>query len=1262
MLLGGFDARLNGCTVAGISYNKMRALLAYLAVERERDHHREVLAELLWGDNDPITARSNLRRTLSDLRRVLELPTGTTLFSADKHTIRFIPNAYVDAIDFAGQTPTSPNNHGAAQYNDERIIALYRGEFLAGLFLSDSPDFEDWLQIQREALLRRALALLEQLSNSYAQMGDYSKALQFALRHAELEPWNEDVHRRVMRLYALNGQNSAAIHQYETCCRLLKNELGALPCEDTLHLVASIRNGELRMRSADTVKAPPLQTVLQTSAERRQVTVLYCELTLATIDDPDEAMERLCAPQARCAEIIRQFSGHIVQTHGGGLLAYFGYPQAREDAARRAVQAALTVTRETAHDIEIRAGVHTGLIITGGDTSMPDTVGKTSKLAIQLRQSAGYGEVTISRETYRIVSGYFDCISLGVQSLLDFTQPLEIFKVMQENGARTRLDATAQLTPLVGRMPEITQLMALWKETAQGVRHVALIQGEAGIGKSRLLHTLKEWLADQPHLMRELRCFPEFSQSPFHPLIATFETVMGFAHDDTPEAKSGKLVKYLKAYYPASAQDAVPLLTQLLSLPLAGHYQTPGFSPPQQKEQTIAILLAMLHALSAQQPVLLIVEDLHWIDTSTLELLTRFVEQKNKGAIFAVFTARPEFDPLWKGALDSTLTLAPLAEDEVTQMIASLTEDIPAATVRRIVERADGVPLFVEEIAKIASLDNQAGIPTTLHDLLAARMDNMGEAKYTAQLAATLGREFDLDLLRMVSLCGPVALADTLSALQDAGLIMKVNETTRQFKHALIQEAAYQSQTKADRQAAHQRVAQALLSDFPDVVATQPELLAQHLSSGGETRQAIEYWSKAGQRAALNSANAEAIGHFNSGLQDLMTLPSDQDRDRTEFKMLLGLCSVFYAAKGYGSEEARQANARISALSGLVGDSPELFQANWALVMNTIAIVGSRGMPEAAIQLLNMAHDDSLRKLAVHFLVAKAFFWLGEFESARVHNEQAIALYHPGQHQMLVEQFGTNLSVFCAAYLSNALYFLGFPDRAQRVSERMLVQARELAHPHTLAQALSSAAVLHRWLNKPTEALTLSAEAVAISRQHEFSLWLVCGEMTHGWALVMHGRNEVGIAELQSSVTGMRAAIGGMSVYFLSALVEAYVHLKLPDEALSLLAEALADAVSTGDGHFTTELHRLKGVCLLALSPSSAAQAESCFDQALAISRRQRAKSLELRATMSMARLWRQQGKQEDARRLLEKIYNGFTEGFDTPDLQEASELLASLC
>ena len=1257
MLLGGFDARLNGVSITGISYAKMRALLAYLAMEREQDHNREVLAELLWSENDPTTARGNLRRTLSDLRRVLESPTGKVLFSTSKHTIRFIPDFYIDALHFTRQVPASPESRGASEYNDEKVIDLYRGELLAGLSLPDSPDFEEWLQIRRESLHRRALVLLEQLSNCHKQIGNYSRALQFALRQMELEPWDENNHRRVMRLYALNGQKKASIDQYEACCRLLKKELGVLPNEETRHLAERIRNDEVGRRATDTV-APPLKITPQPPAERRQVTVLYCELSLAAIDDPDEALELLRIPQARCVEVIRRFSGHIVQTHGGGLLSYFGYPQAHEDAARHAVQAALTITQENAYGIEIRAGVHTGLIITGGDSSVPDTVGKTSKLAIQLRQSVAQTEVAISQETHRVVGGYFDCESLGTQPLPGFAQPLEIFKVVRESGARTRLEAAAHLTPLVGRETEIGKLLALWGEAVQGRRNVVLIQGEAGIGKSRLLHTLKERLADEPHAIRELRCFSEFSQSPFYPLIVMLEAIFDFEHGDTPELKFDRLVQHLETHCTVSVQDAVPLLAQLLSLPLGGDYQTPGFSPQKQKELTIAILLDMLQALAAKQPALLIVEDLHWIDHSSLELLARFVEQTGSRPILAVLTARPEFDPPWNKALESTLTLAPLVENEVAKIITSIGENIPAEIIRRIVERADGVPLFAEEMAKIAATDNQAIIPATLHDLLAARIDNMGEAKYTAQLAASIGREFDLGLLRKISPYA-VALAHNLDNLQDAGLIFKVNKTAYQFKHALIQEAAYQSQTKTGRQSAHQRIAQTLLSDFPDVVATLPEVIAQHLSSGGKIRQSFAYWIKAGQRASRRSAHTEATEHFNSGLRLVESLPPDTERDRIESELRLNLGMALVIAKGYGSAEAGDEFSRTLELGN---DSADLFKALWGMWFTSSSRISHLYSLELAENLLLLAgqNNDPMQLHLAHYAKGNSSFMTGNQSDARTHLEQSISLYLPSFDEAMASEYGENIGVSSLAILSLVLWLQGFSEQAEMTSQRALNLARRVDLPHSLGYALCIAAVLNRWL-KQFEATTMAAqEGMALAQTHGFPLWMGLAASSSGWVQAMQGQVS-GVAQIQKCLDGVNDVMSGARVFFLAPLCEALVHLGQFDAALTKINEALVIMDAKDSRFFESDFHRLRGVCLFEISTANAKEAEACFNMALAISRKQHAKSLELRAVISMARLWQQQGKQADARQPLHEIYDGFAECFDTHDLREAAELLRTL-
>lgn len=429
LLLGGFLARLNGQLMSEVSYAKMRALLAYLVIEGDREHKREALADLLWSHSSAITARGNLRRTLADLRRVLELPSGEVMFVASKNSIRFVAKVDVDVLIFTGQRSTSSDDAVQALHRDEHLLSLYRGEFLAGLSVSDSPNFEHWLQIQRESLRLRALALLESLSNRYESMGNNTKALEFALRYCELEPLNEDACRRVMLLHASSGLDKAALSQYEACCRQLKAELGVLPSEETQQLAKRIRQGTVPRKLALAQPGPLAQAPTQASAQRCQVTVMYCELTHDLIDDPDEAMALLHAPQERCVAIIEQFSGHVVQAHGGALLAYFGYPRAHENAARLAVLAALTVTRESVCGIDIRAGVHTGLIITGRDSSIPDTSGKTTRIAMALRPSTEQCKVAISQDTHALVAGYFECISQGMQALSGLQQSREIFRV-----------------------------------------------------------------------------------------------------------------------------------------------------------------------------------------------------------------------------------------------------------------------------------------------------------------------------------------------------------------------------------------------------------------------------------------------------------------------------------------------------------------------------------------------------------------------------------------------------------------------------------------------------------------------------------------------------------------------------------------------------------------------------------------------------------------------------------------------------------------
>lgn len=935
---------------------------------------------------------------------------------------------------------------------------------------------------------------------------------------------------------------------------------------------------------------------------------------MANVDDLDDAAERLLEPRAQCETLIRARSGHLVPMQGGGLLAYFGYPHSLEDGAVRAVRAAMLVCGMARDGIAIRCSVHTGLILTGGDPSLPDTLGKTSATTIQLRQGVAHGQTAISSHTHALVTGYFDCTPLGARALTDTGHAMELFRVDRERGARTRLDAALQLTPLTGRQAELAQLWGLWEDVKQGRRQAVLIQGEPGIGKSRLLHAFKLQLESEPHVVREMRCFPEYQHSPFHPVMALLEADPGRFAGDVGELGS----------------------------------------PTLHKERTIERLCDMLQGSRQEHPLLLIVEDLHWADPSTLELLAALVGRPGAAAVLALFTARAGFAAPFSCAVRP---LAPLRSHDMAQLIASVGSQLPEATIRHIVERADGVPLFAEELAKTALRDDWASIPGTLQDVLAARLDSLGSARQIAQLAATIGREFDVELLRLVCEGGAAPLQESLDELKDAALIQEVDATTCQFRHALIQEAAYQSHSRADQRAAHRQIAHALQRHFAARVAARPELLARHLSLGGEVRQSIDHWIAAGQRSLQGSANLEAIAHFDHALQLLATLPASRDRDLAEFAILAGLGPALHATQGYGSVQATEVSARLSALREAAGDSADVFQAEWTRLRNTVATIGPRGVPPAAMRLASLAHAHPTQQQASYYVAAVASFWLGEFEASRAHAARAVELYRADQHQEMLASFGENLSISFAGHLSWALCFLGFPSQAQAVCERMLREARAMAHPKTLAMALLFASMLHRWLHQHAQTLALAAEAMALTRQHDMAHWMETSEALHGWAEVMLSadahrdvRAHLSLATRLSTASPTYAALRWVG------MAEIHMRLHQHHEAIGLLAKAQASESVTGSFPFAAERHRLSGECLLALSPPDVQAAEAHFDEALAISRAQAAKLLELRAALSMARLWHSQGKKDEARRLLAATCEAFPERSNTPDLAEAAD------
>jgi class 3 adenylate cyclase/predicted ATPase len=1043
-------------------------------------------------------------------------------------------------------------------------------------------------------------------------------------------------------------------------------------------------------------------------AERRQLTVLFCDLVDSTVLarqlDPEDLRAVVRAYQDTCAKVIARFEGHIAQYLGDGLLVYFGYPLAHEDDAQRAVRAGLGMidalgqlnTRlevERRVQLAVRLGVHTGLVVVGdvgGGTRQEQlALGETPNLAARLQGLAAPNTLVISAASFHLLGGFFACQSLGTPLLKGFAQPLAVYRVLYESMARSRLEAAGStgLTPLVGREQEIGLLRERWAQVKEGVGQVVLLSGEAGIGKSRLVQVLTEQVAAEPQAwLTSCQCSPYHQNTALYPLIDLLErVVLHFDREESPEQKLRKLEGHL-VQYGLPLAEAVPLHASLLSLPLTADYAPLPMSPEQQKQKTLHALLTPLLRIAAQQPVLFVMEDLHWVDPSTLEFLSLLVDQGPTARILALLTFRPDFSPPWTGCAHLTqVTLPRLPQRQAAEMAGRVahSKTLPAEVMEQVVAKTDGVPLFVEELTKMVLESGllqereeryeltgplpSLAIPTTLHDSLMARLDRLAAVKAMAQLGATLGREFAYALLRAVSPWDEGTLGRGLHQLVEAEFLYQQGlppEATYRFKHVLIQDAAYQSLLRSTRRQYHQRIAQVLAEQFPDMAETQPELLAHHYTEAGLTEQAVEYWQWAGQHASERSAHAEAVGHFTTALKLLETLPDTPERTQQELTLQMALGTSLVASRGLSAPEAEQAYVRARELCQQVGDAPHLFPVLWGLCAAHVQQGKLRIAHELGEQCLTLAQrlQDSALLLEAHTALGYVLYFIGELVPSRVHLEQGIALYDPDQHRSHAFQYGFEPGVLCRFFMAKTLWLLGYPDQALQKSHAALAMAKELAHPQSLAFSLYAANVVHH-SRREWHLIKERAEAeVALSTEQGFPLWLPWGIIFGGRVLVEQGQGEEGIAQMCQAVTAFEAIQSRLlRPYCLALLAEAHGKVRQTEAGLAVLAEALSVAHDNGEHYYEAELYRIKGELLLMRPVPDERAAEDCFHQALDVARRQEAKSLELRAAMGLARLWQQQGKRAEAYERLAPIDGWCTEGFDTADLQEAKVLLEEL-
>ncbi len=1053
--------------------------------------------------------------------------------------------------------------------------------------------------------------------------------------------------------------------------------------------------------------------------ERRQLTVMFCDLVGSTALseqlDPEELRDVVRAYQEVCAEDISHFEGHIAQYLGDGLLVYFGYPLAHEDDAQRAARAGLGILEEIGRlntrlqgdigvRLAVRLGIHTGLVVVGemggGERrEQMAIVGETPNIAARLQGIAEPNTIVVSSATYHLIQGYFACQALGSHTLKGLSQPIEVYRVLHESGVQSsfELAVTKGLTPLVGREQELRILLERWERVKEGEGQVVLLNGEAGIGKSRLVQALKEHLAGESHVRIESRCSPYYQNSALYPVIDHLERLL-FRKEDSPEEKLRKLERALVvAQHAMPLQETVPLFASLLSLPLSDRYSPLDLSPQRQKQKTLEALLSWLLKEAEKQPVLRVVEDLHWVDPSTLEYLSLVVEQVPTARVFTLFTFRPDFSPPWAMRSHLTqITLNRLTRKQVEVMVERMTggKTLPVEVVQQLVAKTDGVPLFVEELTKIVlesgllrEGDSQyeltgslppLAIPSTLHDSLMARLDRLATVKEVAQLGATLGREFTYELLKAVSPLDEVTLQKGLDKLVEAGLLYQKGlppQTRYFFKHALIQEAAYQSLLRSKRQQYHKKIGQALEERFPETVETQPELLAHHYTDAGLREQAIVYWQRAGQRAVQRSANIEAVSHLTKGLELLKTLPDTHDRTQQELTLQIALGAPLRITKGFASPEVERVYARARELSQQIGETPQLFPVLRGLGGYYIARAEFQTAHKLGEQCLRLAQSmqEPALLLHAHYLLGATLFCQGKIALAREHVEQGIALYNPRQHSSHTLLYGQDPGVACLFWTAWALWHLGYPDQALKRGHEAVTLAQELSHPYSLAIALNIVAFLHQFRREGHAAQEHAEASVTLSNEGGFGFILGMGIILLGWALAEQGQGEEGIAQMRQGLASWQSTGAELyRSYWLALLAEAYGKTGQVEEGLAVLAEALDIVHKNGERYYEAELYRLKGELILmqavgvGLIPDefvgeAHTEAEACFRQAIEIARRQSAKSLELRAAMSLSRLLNNQGKKDEARQILAEIYNWFTEGFDTRDLKEAKILLEEL-
>jgi class 3 adenylate cyclase/predicted ATPase len=1034
-------------------------------------------------------------------------------------------------------------------------------------------------------------------------------------------------------------------------------------------------------------------------AEHRHITVMFCDLVestqLSETMEPEELQILITEYREACSAAISRYGGWVARYMGDGVMAFFGWPHAHEDDAIRAVHAALeaiaaiTKIAGPVAALAARVGVSSGPVVIGaigsaGDTTSIDAVGETPNIAARLQTLAMPDTILISETTRRLLAGAFDYQDMGRHELKGITKPLQVYRVLAAKTLTSRFDAahTETLTPLVGRSTEMSMLLDRWQKSKEGDGQIILLSGLPGVGKSRLIHELKSHIEDEPHFLLNHQCSPYHSQSAFFPIIEHIGRAAQLAPREPDSDKLAKLKAYLPTM-PGDAADTVPLIAHLLSIATDDQLALAKLTPQQIKNKTVSALVDMALAFSSERPTLCIFEDVHWIDPSTLELLELGISRIDRARIMLVVSYRPEFRPTWFTRANVTVhSLTRLSRSEVAGMVEAICfreRRMLQPIVNQIIEKADGLPLFIEELTNsiLTSMRNRVAdsavapdsepsapkVPDTLYDALMERLDRVPQGRRLAQTAAAIGREFSFELLSLALRIDESDLRLTLARLEDADIVYRVGISPQilfAFKHALLRDAIYSSLLKSSRRQMHADIAAILETHFHEVSETQPELLAYHYSEAGNHELAVRFWHKSGQRALSHSANVEAIAHFRKALEALARCPDTAERASQQIELQLALGIPLIAVRGYAAEETREVFARARSLCLQLDSPAEYFQALYGLWGHSWMSGKNEEALSMATEFLARAEasTDIVPMMVAHRVMGSTLLPIGQFQQSRQHFEQSIAMSKERGQQSLYNRYMVEPQAASLLLLSWDLWILGYPEQSlSRVSEALSL-ARELVQPYSIAFANYMTSVVHLLRGEPAAALSSAETSLDVSREQRFSLYVLLSRISRGYALGCLGRFEESKTEIRLGLDDMHNnGVGFMLPMMNTWLADIFARSGDNEAALSIVEKSLAGLDDVTGRAWESELYRQRAQILLALGPKRERDAERNFKKAIDVARSQNAKSFELRAVTGLATLWSSQNENDKARDLIEPVYSWFDEGRDTEDLRRAHEV-----